>query len=186
MGCSPRQASGEYSRIGKAYLFLTVIVLCASGCRHARHDVVWPGTTCASVTQTPSIWPVEHPEQFPITQRFGPRANPKPNQPRLHGGLDIAAPEGTRVRATADGVTTFAGKNGNYGKMVSIDHGRGIETRYGHLRDVWMKEGKRVKQGQWIGETGATGNATGPHLHYEIRVNGTPVNPEAYLPQSHR
>jgi len=101
----------------------------------------------------------------------------------MHDGLDIAAPGGTPVRTTADGTVVMAGKNGRYGKIVVVAHGHGLESRYAHLSNIRTKQGRQVEQGQCIGEIGATGNATGPHLHYEIRVNGRPVNPEIYLPK---
>ena len=96
-------------------------------------------------------------------------------------GVDIAAEIGTPIVATADGVVTAAGWNGGYGNMVDVDHGGGIVTRYGHASAVAVTVGQQVRRGQTIAYVGSTGRSTGPHLHYEVRVNGQPVNPAGYL-----
>lgn len=116
-------------------------------------------------------WPV----RGRISSRFGPRWG------RMHEGLDIAVNTGTRVRAAADGVVRFAGWNGGYGYLVVIDHGRGIETRYAHNSRLQVKRGQRVSRGEVIALSGSTGNSTGPHVHFEIRQNGKPVDPLRYL-----
>ena len=99
----------------------------------------------------------------------------------FHRGLDIATREGMPVVASADGVVTFAGKKGFLGKVLRIDHGHRMVTRYGHLRTVLKKRGDVVKRGDIIGRVGKTGRSTGPHLHYEVFLNGIPVNPEKYI-----
>ena len=99
----------------------------------------------------------------------------------MHKGVDIAARRGTPVKATADGKVTFSGSKGLLGKTVIIDHGHGIVTRYGHLNEILKKRGDEVKRGDVIGEVGSTGRTTGSHLHYEVHLNGVPVNPVKYI-----
>ena len=95
----------------------------------------------------------------------------------MHSGVDLAAPQGTPVQATADGVVTSAGWRGGYGILISLGHGSGVQTRYAHLSAIAVQPGTRVRAGQVIGYVGSTGNSTGPHLHYEVRVNGRAINP---------
>lgn len=126
----------------------------------------------------PSIWPV----QGEVTAGFGERVDPFSGEESFHPGVDIAAPSGTPVHAAADGIVVSAGReDAGYGNEIVIDHGFGIATRYGHLRRIYVVEGQEVKQGQVIGAVGMTGRATGPHLHYEVLVHETPVNPSKYL-----
>jgi murein DD-endopeptidase MepM/ murein hydrolase activator NlpD len=99
-----------------------------------------------------------------------------------HKGQDIAAPTGTPINATADGVVVVAGWVKGYGNGIYIDHGNGITTRYGHLSRIDVVVGQTVKQGGHLGLVGSTGRSTGPHLHYEVRVNGQPTSPLNYLP----
>jgi len=115
-----------------------------------------------------------------ISSRFGGRFHPILKRWRTHQGTDYAAGYGTPVRATADGIVTEAGRNGGYGNLVEIRHANGIRTRYGHLSRfaTGLRAGQRVRQEQVIGYVGATGLATGPHLHYEFLVNGRPTNPQ--------
>jgi murein DD-endopeptidase MepM/ murein hydrolase activator NlpD len=122
---------------------------------------------------TPSIWPVVG----WLSSGFGSRRDPFDGGPDFHAGLDIAADKGTPVRATADGTVESAGVNGNYGNSVLIDHGFGISTRFGHLSRFAVHAGERVHRGEVVGYVGATGRATSPHLHYEILLNGQPINP---------
>lgn len=116
-----------------------------------------------------------------ITSDFGYRISPYTNTPSLHQGLDIAASPGTPVRATGSGVVTFTGYDPGYGKLISIDHGYGILTRYGHNAEVFVVMGQKVKRGDVIATVGNTGRSTGPHLHYEVHLNGIPINPENYI-----
>ncbi|MGH9354216.1 MAG: M23 family metallopeptidase [Terriglobia bacterium] len=126
----------------------------------------------------PGIWPVEG----EITAGFGERVDPFSGEEAFHPGVDIAAPSGTPVHAAADGIVIEAGReDAGYGNEIVIDHGFGIATRYGHLRRIFVVEGQEVRQGQVIGAVGMTGRATGPHLHYEVLVHETPVNPSKYL-----
>lgn len=122
---------------------------------------------------TPSIWPVAG----WLSSGFGNRVDPFTGQPDFHAGLDISADKGTPVRATADGVVESAAYNGNYGNSILISHGFGIETRFGHLSGYAVGAGQKVKRGDIVGYVGSTGRATAPHLHYEILLNGSPINP---------
>jgi murein DD-endopeptidase MepM/ murein hydrolase activator NlpD len=121
----------------------------------------------------PSMWPLAG----WLSSGFGRRADPFDGGVAFHPGLDIAADRGTPVRATADGVVNSAGYTGNYGNSVLIDHGFGIGTRFGHLSRVVVRPGQTVRRGDVVGSVGATGRATSPHLHYEILLNGQPINP---------
>ena len=127
----------------------------------------------------PSIWPVSG----IITSYYGTRGNPFGGMSsEFHKGQDIAAPIGTGVIATADGVVVIAGWQRGYGRVVYLDHGNGISTRYGHLSRIDVAEGQTIKRGDQLGLVGSSGRSTGPHLHYEVRLNGTAVNPGSYLP----
>ncbi len=127
--------------------------------------------------KTPSIWPVKG---F-ITDGFGYRIDPFTGKRAFHKGIDISARRGTPIIAPADGIVTKAGKTKGYGNSVVISHQNNITTRYGHLKDIFVKKGQRVKRGDVIGTVGNTGRSTGPHLHFEILVNGKPVNPKDYI-----
>jgi murein DD-endopeptidase MepM/ murein hydrolase activator NlpD len=127
----------------------------------------------ALAASTPSIWPA----QGNLSASFGRRLDPFNGDPAHHSGIDISAPRGQPVHATAAGTVTSAGWNGEYGNMVVIEHGFGLVTRYGHLQDFSVKPGDKVERMQQIGRIGATGRATGPHLHYELLVNGQMTNP---------
>ncbi|OCW58708.1 M23 family metallopeptidase [Hoeflea olei] len=116
-----------------------------------------------------------------ITSRFGNRPDPFLGRLAFHGGIDFRTPTGTPIFSTGAGVVTHAGRNAGYGKMVEIDHGNGITTRYAHLSAVEVAEGDRVAPGTRIGKSGSTGRSTGPHLHYEVRRNGNAVDPMRYL-----
>lgn len=126
---------------------------------------------------TPSIWPT----RGWVTSNFGSRTSPFTGEPAVHEGLDIATGIGTWVKSSADGIVTFAGVKGGYGKIVVIDHGYGLSSRYGHLSEVHVAPGQRVRRGDRVGNVGNTGRSTGPHLHYEVRVNNLPVNPRRYF-----
>jgi murein DD-endopeptidase MepM/ murein hydrolase activator NlpD len=126
---------------------------------------------------TPSIRPVKG----WISSSFGYRNSPFTGRRELHAALDIANREGTPIIAPADGVVTFAGKKGLYGNLVVIDHGYGLVTRYGHLKSADVNKGDKVKRGEVLGRMGSTGRSTGPHVHYEVRLNGLPVNPDNYI-----
>ncbi len=126
---------------------------------------------------TPSLRPTEG----WISSRFGYRISPFTGRKEFHRGLDIASHMKTPVIAPADGIVTYAGKKWLMGNMVVIEHGYGMKTRYGHLYKILKKKGERVKRGEVIALMGNTGRSTGPHLHYEVWLNGVPVNPERYI-----
>jgi len=126
---------------------------------------------------TPSI----RPAKGWISSNFGYRISPFTGRRELHAAFDIANREGTEIHAPANGVVTFVGKKGPYGNLVIIDHGYGLVTRYGHLKSIDVKKGAKVSRGEIIAKMGNTGRSTGPHVHYEVRLNGVPVNPEKYI-----
>lgn len=126
---------------------------------------------------TPSIAPAKG----WYSSGFGYRISPFTNQREFHKGLDIATRIGTPIIAPADGLVVFAAREGNYGRMLAINHGYNMKTRYGHLNKFRVKKGDRVKRGQIIGEVGKSGRSTGPHLHYEVLLKGVPVNPLRYI-----
>ncbi len=126
---------------------------------------------------TPSIWPVRG---F-ISSGFGWRINPISGGKEFHEGVDIATQSGNPIVAPSNGIVSFAGRNDGYGLAVIIDHGYGITTLYGHMSKIEVKVGEIVKRGQVIGLVGDTGFSTGPHLHYQVMINGIPVNPMRYL-----
>jgi murein DD-endopeptidase MepM/ murein hydrolase activator NlpD len=129
------------------------------------------------LVRTPSICPTDG----WFSSGFGYRISPFTNQREFHKGLDIGNNIGTPVIAPADGLAVFVGKEGSLGKMIAINHRHDLMTRYGHLHKFLVKKGQYVKRGQIIAEMGTTGRATGPHLHYEVHLNGVSVNPFSYI-----
>jgi murein DD-endopeptidase MepM/ murein hydrolase activator NlpD len=125
----------------------------------------------------PNLWPVEG----PITGSFGERIDPFNGEGAFHSGIDIGSAYGQSIVAPADGIVDFADFMGGYGRAIVLDHGRGITTRYGHLASFAVFPGQHVHRGDTIGYVGASGRSTGPHLHYEVRINDVPVNPHKYL-----
>ena len=126
----------------------------------------------------PSVQPVS---RLNFTSNFGIRSDPFRGTAAMHAGVDIPGPVGTPVYATADGIIDHAERSGGYGNMVEINHGKGIATRYGHLSKILVASGNRVTRGQLIALMGSTGRSTGPHLHYEVRIDGHAVNPVPFL-----
>ncbi len=126
---------------------------------------------------TPSV----RPARGPIGSRFGYRIDPINGKTKMHAGLDIVVSPGTLVRAPADGVVSFAGWDDQFGKLVSVDHGYGVLTRFAHNSQIFVQVGQKVSKYDVISATGSTGRSTGPHLHYEVRVNGVPVDPANYI-----
>jgi murein DD-endopeptidase MepM/ murein hydrolase activator NlpD len=116
-----------------------------------------------------------------LRSSFGERSDPFSGEGAFHTGIDLSAAKGTPVHATADGVVAQAGWSGEYGKVVIINHGNGVQTYYAHLSEPLVVPGEDVRLGEVIALSGGTGRATGPHLHYEVRIAGTPVNPYRYL-----
>jgi murein DD-endopeptidase MepM/ murein hydrolase activator NlpD len=125
----------------------------------------------------PNLWPVEG----QVTASFGERIDPFNGEGAFHSGVDIGSTYGAPVIAPADGVVVFSDQLGGYGRAIKIDHGHGISTRYGHLSGFAVTAGQAVHRGDVIGFIGSSGRSTGPHLHYEVRINDTPVNPYKYL-----
>ena len=130
------------------------------------------------VIAIPSVQPVS---DLKFTSNFGIRSDPFRGTAAMHAGVDIPGPVGTPIYATADGVVAHAGRQGGYGNLVEINHGKGIATRYGHLSKVIVADNTRVRRGQIIGLMGSTGRSTGSHLHYEVRIDGHAVNPVPFL-----
>ncbi|MBI2399713.1 MAG: M23 family metallopeptidase [Deltaproteobacteria bacterium] len=129
------------------------------------------------LASTPSILPAKG----WVTSNYGSRVSPFTGTPQHHTGMDIANRIGTPVSASADGIVVQAGKDASLGKFVVISHGYGIKTTYGHLSELSVNAGQKVKRGAQIGQMGNTGRSTGPHLHYAVSVNGLNVNPEKYI-----
>ena len=157
-------------------LLLALTTGCATG---RRGTVSVPNDRQGNV---PNIMPVVY-SQTAITSSFGKaRVNPDTHKKYGHKGVDLCAPKGAPVLATASGVVEESMDSPSYGKMIRLDHRNGLETLYAHWSARYVNEGARVKRGQQIGAVGATGRATGNHLHYEVLVNGTNVDPLTYMP----
>jgi murein DD-endopeptidase MepM/ murein hydrolase activator NlpD len=131
-----------------------------------------------TVISIPSLQPVDN---LRFTSNFGVRSDPFRGTAAMHGGVDIPGPIGSPIYATADGVVSRAERAGGYGNLVQINHGKGIETRYGHLSKILVAPNTRVRRGQLIALMGSTGRSTGSHLHYEVRIDGAAVNPVPFL-----
>ena len=136
-----------------------------------------PTAGLGELAYTPSLWPViGH-----LTGYFGERMDPFSGEGAFHTGVDIASEYGDSVRATADGEVIEADMRSGYGRLVVVDHGYGLTTWYGHLSSFNVMPGEHLKRGDTIGNVGVSGRSTGPHVHYEVRINGAPVNPMRYL-----
>ena len=129
------------------------------------------------LASVPSVWPT----RGWVTSDFGSRLDPYTSERVMHAGLDIAGPHGKEIVSPADGTVVFAGLEGGYGNVLVIDHGYGIKTRYGHLASIRVRPGDKLKRGDPIAAMGNTGRSTGPHLHYEVRVNGIAQNPRKFI-----
>jgi murein DD-endopeptidase MepM/ murein hydrolase activator NlpD len=131
----------------------------------------------ADANVLPGIWPVNG----RLMGGYGVRTDPFNGEGAMHTGIDISAPQGTPVHATADGIILHAGWNGGYGRCVIIDHGNGYQTWYAHLSRIDAIEGQEIRQGETLGAVGTSGRSTGAHLHYEVRIGSTPVNPYRFM-----
>jgi murein DD-endopeptidase MepM/ murein hydrolase activator NlpD len=149
----------------------TAVAMSSAGMR------LLPAAQLSSLGIVPSLWPVVG----QITGHFGERLDPFSGEGAFHAGLDIASHYGDEIRATADGVVQEVDQHAGYGRLVVIDHGFGVTTWYGHLSGFNVQGGMHVKSGDVIGYEGDSGRSTGPHLHYEVRIYNTPVNPWRYL-----
>jgi murein DD-endopeptidase MepM/ murein hydrolase activator NlpD len=135
-----------------------------------------------SSADAPTLWPVEG----PITSSFGEREDPFNGEGAFHKGIDISGNLGEPVRAPADGTVLMAGPASGYGQEVMLDHGHGVHTLYGHLSGFAVTAGQDIRRGDVIGYVGSEGRSTGPHLHYEVRIHDTPVNPHKYMRETLR
>ena len=172
---SPADSQDAFDRSVEQYTFLkrnaAAIAISNAGLR------LMPAMSFADSTYTPAIWPVlGH-----ITDSFGERLDPFSGEGAFHTGVDVATDYGAPVHATADGIVTIAETHSGYGRVVVIDHGFGITTWYAHLSAFSAVPGARVKRGEVVGYTGISGRSTGPHVHYEVRMNNAPVNPWRYM-----
>jgi murein DD-endopeptidase MepM/ murein hydrolase activator NlpD len=172
---SPADSQDAFDRSVEQYTFLkrnaAAIAISNAGLR------LMPAMSFADSTYTPAIWPVlGH-----ITDSFGERLDPFSGEGAFHTGVDVATDYGAPVHATADGVVTIAENHSGYGRVVVIDHGFGITTWYAHLSAFSAVPGARVKRGEVVGYTGISGRSTGPHVHYEVRMNNAPINPWRYM-----
>ncbi len=128
----------------------------------------------------PSLWPVEGRLMSP----FGGRTDPLSGEGAIHTGVDLSVPQGTPVHVAADGIVVHADWSNGYGRLVIVDHGNGLQTYYGHLYRFEVVTGQEIRRGDIVGQSGSSGRVTGPNLHYEVRMAGTPVNPYPYLAKS--
>ncbi|MGA2300135.1 MAG: M23 family metallopeptidase [Candidatus Acidiferrum sp.] len=164
-----------FDRSVEQYSFLkrnaAAIAVSADGLR------LLPASAFADSSYTPSIWPV----LGRITDGFGERLDPFSGEGAFHTGVDVGADYGAPVHVTADGMVLDAGEHSGYGRVVIVDHGFGLTTWYAHLSSYAVIAGTRVKRGEVIGYTGISGRSTGPHVHYEVRMNNAPVNPWRYM-----
>jgi murein DD-endopeptidase MepM/ murein hydrolase activator NlpD len=170
------------SALGLA-LCVTVALCVVPGCaRGKKLDAQpFPKPGAAPPSSVPSIWPVDR-GRCQVSSRYGLRVHPKTGAQKMHWGVDLRVAEGTPVWAAADGEVTFSGVQSGYGNLLVLRHGERLETAYGHLKKRLVQVGERVRRGKCIGQAGRTGNATGAHLHYEVRAGGKKVDPEPYLP----
>lgn len=171
----PHEEDAAFNRSVEQFQFLvtnaSAVALSAEGVTLA------PGRSWGDLQFTPSLWPVVG----RLTGTFGERLDPFSGEGAFHSGLDISAPYGTEVRASADGVVMDVGTHTGLGRSIWVDHGFGVSTVYGHLSAYATEPGRRVKRGEVIGYVGDSGRASGPHLHFEVHMYGTPVNPWKFL-----
>ncbi len=172
---APLEPEFAFQRTIEQFDFLvknaTAVALAAEGVR------LMPGRGFGDLAFTPSLWPV----QGQITGSFGERLDPFSGEGSFHAGVDISSHYGDRVRVAADGLVVAVENRAGYGRLVVVDHGFGTSTWYGHLSSFNTHVGARVKRGEVIGTVGISGRVTGPHVHYEVRIYGAPVNPWRYL-----
>lgn len=174
----PAPTAGDGSGMGGPYIPLDGAEALASALTDATNAFETLGQVKVAVGRLPLQVPIAGASR---TSNFGSRTDPFLGSVAFHAGIDFRSPSGTNVTATAAGRVINADYTGGYGNMVEIDHGRGLTTRYAHLSRIDVKVGQTVAKGEVVGEVGSTGRSTGPHLHYETRVNGAAINPETYL-----
>jgi murein DD-endopeptidase MepM/ murein hydrolase activator NlpD len=154
-----------------------------SGFDRQIHRISLARAHMSGLTHTLGSVPLRRPVDgdVELASGFGVRIDPFTGSPAMHTGVDLHGDTGEPVRSTADGIVTAAGWSGGYGRVVDVDHGHGLATRYGHLSAIDVHVGQSVRAGQVIGKVGSTGRSTGPHLHYETRVRGEAVDPQKFL-----
>jgi murein DD-endopeptidase MepM/ murein hydrolase activator NlpD len=171
----PQEPQAQFEESVDEFSYLeknaTAVAMSSNGMR------LLPAAQLSRLGVVPTLWPV----RGEITGHFGERLDPFSGEGAFHAGIDIASHYGDPVRATADGVISVVNQRAGYGRLVVIDHGFGVTTWYGHLSGFNTQTGMHVKRGDVIGYEGASGRSTGPHLHYEVRIYNTPVNPWRYL-----
>jgi murein DD-endopeptidase MepM/ murein hydrolase activator NlpD len=169
--------------VGGPFVPLKVPQAGASGFDRQLYRINVARAQLGQYTQTLVSVPVRKPVtgEVDMSSPFGVRMDPFLHRPAMHTGLDMRGDVGDPVHATATGRVSFAGHDGGYGNMVEVDHGRGLATRYGHLSEIDVKVGQHVRIGEVIGRIGSTGRSTGPHLHYETRIDGEAVDPQKFL-----
>lgn len=170
-----------------AHCFSVQIVVCAVSCASGSHQAATPVARSTTTTSTRAAaadpkgrWPLALAEHK-VNSQFGDRANPMGGGEGFHKGADLAAPSGTPVLAFKPGRVAFVGTMSGYGKLVIVDHGGDFSTYYAHLSSMRVRPGQPVGMGESIGAVGSTGRATSPHLHFETRRAGNPVDPVPYL-----
>jgi murein DD-endopeptidase MepM/ murein hydrolase activator NlpD len=172
---SAGEPDAAYRQSIEQFIFLkqnpTSVALAAEGFK------LMPGRSWEDMSFTPSYWPV----MGQVTGGFGERLDPFSGEGAFHTGIDISAPYGSEVHATADGIVESAEDRSGYGRVVIVDHGFGVTTWYGHLSGFSTAGGAHVRRGEVIGYVGTSGRSSGPHVHYEVRMYGAPVNPARYL-----
>jgi murein DD-endopeptidase MepM/ murein hydrolase activator NlpD len=161
----------ETQKVAKSLDEFNILAGAAYSDIYHRYAYQWQNHT------RPSLWPVNG----VLRSAFGGRTDPFSGEGAFHTGVDLAAPVGTQVRVTADGVVARVSWAGAYGRLIVVDHGNGLQTYYAHLSQFLVLAGQEVRRGEVIALSGGTGRATGPHMHYEVRVSGTPINPYKYL-----
>jgi murein DD-endopeptidase MepM/ murein hydrolase activator NlpD len=178
-----RIAARENSGVGGPLVPAGYALASTGSFEHHVNRVSLARTQVDRLTRTLASVPVRRPVlgDPDISSGFGMRIDPFIRAPAMHTGMDFRGDTGDPARVTADGTVTIAAWQGGYGKMVEVDHGNGLATRYAHLSEIGVKVGQRVRAGHIVGKIGSTGRSTGPHLHYETRVNGEAVDPRKFL-----
>jgi murein DD-endopeptidase MepM/ murein hydrolase activator NlpD len=175
MAEAPAASQAAYEQAVDRFNFLvrnaTAVALARQGLR------LMPGRGLEDLAYTPSLWPV----LGRLTGSFGERMDPFSGEGTFHAGVDISSFYGDQVRATADGIVTAVEMRAGYGRLIVVDHGFGLSTWYGHLSGFATRVGAQVRRGERIGYVGSSGRATAPHVHYEVRLYGNPINPWRYL-----
>ncbi len=171
------ESLNEFYSLRNTAMSGTATIALSIGAGSARNMTT---TDWARLAAAPNLWPVEG----PITSSFGQRLDPFSGEGAFHKGLDISTAYGGAIVAPADGIVESAEDMSGYGRCVFLDHGHGVTTVFGHMSSFAVTAGQRVHRGDTIGYVGMSGRSTGAHVHYEVRINGTPVNPYSYLKQT--